>query len=108
MDDTIFISVVGWLAAAASTASFTPQAWKIVRTRDVAGLSAGMYALTVSGFALWLTYGFARGDWALIVPNALCLSLALFIWVMILLPKRSRDKVADAVEEAVLPSTSSA
>ena len=52
-----FITIIGWLAAFASTASFAPQAWRIIRTRDVQGISLAMYALTVSAFALWLAYG---------------------------------------------------
>jgi MtN3 and saliva related transmembrane protein len=99
MNQDDIISIIGWLAAAASTTSFAPQAWKIIRTRDVKGLSPAMYALTVTAFALWLTYGFMRGDWALMVPNALCLGLALFIWAMILLPRPMRKQVAKQVEE---------
>lgn len=95
------MQVVGTLAAIASVASFSPQAWKIIRTHDVKGLSAGMYVLTVAAFALWMTYGFLQGDWALIVPNILCLILSAFILMMILLPKRARDNVSDTINEAV-------
>lgn len=91
------------MAAVASVVSFSPQAWKIIRTRDVKGLSAGMYALTVTAFALWMTYGLLQGDWALIVPNTLCLILAGFILMMIMLPKRARDNVSDTINDAVTP-----
>lgn len=91
------IQIIGILAAIASTSSFLPQAWKIISTRDVEGLSARMYMLTVTGFTLWMSYGIGMGDWALIVPNAICLMLTLFILAMILMPKRQRDAVADAV-----------
>lgn len=93
-------TLVGTVAAIASTASFTPQAWRIIRSRDVKGLSRAMYALTVFGFACWLTYGVLKGDWALIVPNAICLSFAIFIFTMIMLPKPQREHVADAIETA--------
>ncbi|MDB5415168.1 MAG: hypothetical protein JWR10_3503, partial [Rubritepida sp.] len=52
-----FEALVGAAATAASVSSFTPQAWKIIRTRDTKSISAATYALTVIGFALWLTYG---------------------------------------------------
>lgn len=91
------IQIIGILAAIASTASFLPQAWKIVSTRDVEGLSARMYLLTVTAFGLWMVYGIGKGDWALIVPNAICLTLTIFILAMILLPKAKREAVADAV-----------
>lgn len=95
------ITIIGILAAAASTVSFLPQAWKIISSRDVEGLSLRMYALTVIGFALWMTYGVGKSDWALIVPNAICLALTLFILAMIMLPKRQREAVADAVQSEV-------
>jgi MtN3 and saliva related transmembrane protein len=92
------IQIVGAGAALASTISFLPQAWKIISTRDVEGLSRRMYMLTVIGFGLWLIYGIGKGDWALIVPNAICLTLTIFILAMIMLPKQKRDALADAVE----------
>lgn len=92
------IPVIGVLAAIASTASFLPQAWKIISSRDVEGLSLRMYALTVTGFVLWTAYGVGKGDWTLIVPNVICLALTLFIMAMIMLPRRRRDAVADAVQ----------
>ncbi|MEO7739986.1 MAG: SemiSWEET family transporter [Novosphingobium sp.] len=91
--------LIGTAAAVASTASFAPQAWKIIATRDVSGLSSRMYLLTVAAFALWLTYGWIKQDWALMVPNALCLALSGFIYIMLQLPPRSRDTVADLIGE---------
>lgn len=82
------IVLIGALAALCSTVSFVPQAWKIIQTRDTDSISAGMYALTVTGFALWLTYGILKSEWPLIVPNFICLLLAAFILVMKLLPER--------------------
>jgi MtN3 and saliva related transmembrane protein len=92
------VQVIGVLAATASVASFMPQAWKIVRTRDVEGLSAGMYLLTAAAFALWLAFGWLQGEWALIVPNALCLAAASFILAMIVMPRRQREQVATTLD----------
>jgi len=91
--------IIGYTAAVISTVSFAPQAWKIIRTRDVGGLSGPMYSLTVAAFALWLSYGWLKSDWALIVPNALCLGLSGFIFMMISLPPRERGRVANLIEE---------
>ena len=98
------IQFVGIMAAIASTVSFLPQAWKIISTRDVKGLSRRMYSLTVIGFALWLTYGIGKGDWALIVPNAICLTLTLFILAMISLPRAKRDALASSVAPSTGPN----
>lgn len=91
-------NVIGTLAAIASVLSFAPQAWRIIRTRETEGLSVRMYALTVVGFALWLAFGIVRMEWAIIVPNLLCLLFAIFILVMLLLPERKREAVADAID----------
>lgn len=94
MDATI---LVGALATIASVISFAPQAWKIIRTRDTKSISTAMYAVTVVGFSLWLTYGLLLGQWPLIVTNAVCLGLSAFILVMKLLPPRQKAAVADAI-----------
>lgn len=101
MTDNIIVQVIGALAATASVISFSPQAWKIIQSRNVKGLSARMYALTVAAFALWLLYGLLKMDWALIVPNVLCLILAGFILTMIMLPKSAREQVGQKIKATV-------
>lgn len=91
-------TVIGSLAALASTASFAPQAWKIIKLRRTKDISSAMYALTVTGFGLWLAYGVLLGQWPLIVTNALCLLMSAFILVMSLLPQRKKDAVADVLD----------
>jgi len=92
------IAMVGGLAAVISTASFTPQAWKIIKTRRTKDISLGTYTLTVVGFALWLSYGFMLGQWPLILSNSICLALSAFILCMKLLPGPSKAAVADALD----------
>lgn len=91
-------TLIGALATLASTTSFAPQAWKIIRTRDTAAISTGMYAVTVAAFSLWLVYGLLLGQWPLIVTNGVCLALSAFILAMKLLPRRKREAVADALD----------
>lgn len=93
-----WITVAGTIGACASVASFTPQAWKIIRSRSTKGLSLGMFALTSLAFAAWTTYGLLRGDYALIIPNAICLCFALFILAMIALPEHKTEKVAEVLD----------
>ncbi len=101
MEGAVIVQIIGALAATASTASFAPQAWKVISTRDVEGLSGGMYTLTVAAFALWLTYGIMRGDWALMVPNGLCLLLSAFILTMIIVSNRTRVRIAETIEQSL-------
>jgi MtN3 and saliva related transmembrane protein len=92
------VTVIGYAAAVCSTTSFAPQAWKIIRTRDTGGISGRMYMVTVIGFALWLAYGVMKGEWPLILPNALCLLLSAFILLMKMLPQAQKEAVADALD----------
>jgi MtN3 and saliva related transmembrane protein len=88
-------AVIGTFAALCSTVSFTPQAWKIIRTRETKDISTGMYALTVTAFAAWVAYGVLLMQWPLIASNTICFALSAFILAMKLLPRRGRDAVAD-------------
>ena len=45
--------LIGYLAAALTTCSFVPQALHTFRTRDVRGISLGMYSVFTVGIALW-------------------------------------------------------
>ncbi len=92
------VSATGWMAATLSTASFAPQAWRVIRTRDTKAISRSMYILTVAAFALWTLFGWLKQEWPLIVPNAICLALSSFILVMKCLPAKSKDAVAEAID----------
>jgi len=69
-------NVLGYLAAALTTLSFVPQAVLTLRTRQVEGISLGMYSLFTLGVALWLAYGWRLGEWPVVVANAVTLLLA--------------------------------
>lgn len=71
--------LVGLLAGALTTASFVPQAVKVLRERQTAGISLGMYLLFSAGVTLWLVYGVAIGSLAIILANAVTLLLALIV-----------------------------
>lgn len=74
--------LIGYAAASLTTCSFLPQAWLTFRTRDVRGISLGMYSVFTIGVALWLLYGIAVGAWPIIAANAITLALASIILVM--------------------------
>ena len=77
-----WIDSIGSVAAALTTLSFVPQAFKTFQTRDVSGISLGMYTAFTLGVALWLVYGVLIGAWPIIIANAVTLVLALAILVM--------------------------
>ncbi len=76
------IDWVGSIAAFLTNASFVPQAWHTFRTRDVSGISLGMYSFFTLGVALWLVYGVLIMAWPIIIANAITTSLALMILTM--------------------------
>jgi MtN3 and saliva related transmembrane protein len=71
--------LIGYLAAFLTTLSFVPQAWLTFRTRDVSGISLGMYSVFTLGVALWLVYGWMAGAWPIVLANAVTLALATVI-----------------------------
>jgi MtN3 and saliva related transmembrane protein len=99
------ITIIGACAAVASTVSFVPQAWKIIKSRRTSDISAAMYAVTVIGFALWTAYGVMLAQWPLIFTNAICLVLSAFILAMKLLPRRQKNAIADALDPEAAPKS---
>lgn len=83
---------LGYVAASLTTLSFLPQAWLTFRTRDVRGISLGMYSVFTLGVALWLAYGIALGEWPIIVANAVTLALAATILATKIVVERERRR----------------
>lgn len=59
---------------AASVATF--------KTRDVSGISLGMYSAFTLGIALWLAYGLLIEAWPVVIANVITLVLAASILAM--------------------------
>jgi MtN3 and saliva related transmembrane protein len=76
MHDLNFITIVGYLAAFGTTASFLPQAIKTIQTRDTSGISLPMYILFTVGTLLWLIYGVMSPSLPVAVANAITLIFA--------------------------------
>jgi MtN3 and saliva related transmembrane protein len=74
--------MIGALAATLTTIAFVPQAHKVLVYRDTHSLSLGMYLIFTSGVVLWGIYGWLRGDWVIVIANAVTAVLCLAILVM--------------------------
>jgi MtN3 and saliva related transmembrane protein len=68
--------IIGYLAAALTTASFLPQAILTIRTKDTQSLSLSMYSLFTLGVFCWLIYGVYIANKAIIFANAITFVLA--------------------------------
>ena len=97
----MLVTWVGTAAAIASTVSFTPQAWKIIQTGKTKDISAGMYAITVTAFALWAVYGVILRQWPLVASNVICLGLSGFILLMKLLPVPKKHRVTRSIKKSL-------
>lgn len=84
------IDLLGYAAAVCTTGSFLPQALHTFRTRDVTGVSLGMYGAFTGGTLLWLSYGVSLAAWPIIIANGITLGLALAIMWMKLRYQPSR------------------
>ena len=74
--------IIGIVAAVLTTASFVPQVWLTYKTRDVSGVSLGMYSAFTIGVGLWLVYGLMVGAWPIVAANAVTLTMAIAILIM--------------------------
>ena len=86
---------LGYLAASLTTLSFVPQALLTLRTRNVSGISLGMYSAFTLGVGLWLLYGLMLGQCPIVVANALTLALAAVILVLKISVERQHRRQAD-------------
>ena len=73
---------VSALAAILTTATFVPQAVRIIRHRETKAISLVMYVAFASGVAFWLLFGVLIHNWPIIVSNAITLVLTLAIVAM--------------------------
>ncbi len=78
----LHVDIIGYIAACLTTFSFLVQAIKSWRSKDLSGISVGMYTMFTAGVGLWLLYGIVINSMPLIVTNALTFLFALSILLM--------------------------
>jgi MtN3 and saliva related transmembrane protein len=76
------LEIIGYCAAFLTTIAFLPQAIHSWRTRNLSGVSLGMYSFFTVGIGLWLIYGLLIENWPLILSNAITFALALSILLL--------------------------
>jgi len=65
----------GYIAGTLTTICFIPQAYKIIRHKNVEGISLSMYIVFLSGVLLWLVYGLMLSNPPIIIFNVLTAAL---------------------------------
>ncbi len=71
--------IVGFAAGTLTTLCWTPQAIKIIRSRDAKSISLITQITFVLGCSLWLLYGLMIGSASIILFNAVTVALNLLI-----------------------------
>lgn len=84
----MYYEIIGYLAGLFMAVSFIPQAWKTVRSKEVDGLSLGMYLLFNISMICWIIYGFYLKSYQMLIFNSICLCFSLPVLVMILKYKK--------------------
>ncbi len=84
--------IIGYTAAALTTASFLPQALMTLKTRNTDSLSLGMYSAFTLGVLLWMIYGIKINDIAIIIANAITFLLSGAILIIKLINELRRHK----------------
>ena len=67
------IIALGLIGAILTTVTLLPQLVKVFKTRSTKDISAGMFALFVTDFFVWLIYGILIKDIPLIIANSFAL-----------------------------------
>jgi MtN3 and saliva related transmembrane protein len=68
MESALAVAAATWAIAMALGPLL--QMRKIVRLRSARTISVGYFVVLLVGFVLWLAYGVAADNYALIIPNA--------------------------------------
>jgi len=90
------VTVLGVVAAAWGVIMAVAPALQIRRMlarRSSEDVSLGYFAILLPGFALWIGYGTAGHDWALVVPNTVALTVGIVTIALALSLRRRTSRV---------------
>lgn len=76
------VEFLGLVAGFIGAFAFAPQAFKILRDRNTAGVSTLTYAMVLSGALLWGVYGVFRGAPSIVLWNAVAAGLAALVLIL--------------------------
>ena len=95
----ISADVIGSIAGILTTLCYMPQVYHCYKSKQVAGISMGMYSILTLGIGMWFAYGIMLMSWPLIISNIITLTM---IFMIIVMKFRYGDKKTqlDAVEHA--------
>jgi MtN3 and saliva related transmembrane protein len=73
------IKILGLIAGTITSITFIPQVLQIWKTKSAKDISILMLSLLIIGVSLWLAYGIAVKDVAIIYTNGMVLAMSLLM-----------------------------
>ncbi len=86
----IIAEALGYIGGTCIAFSFLPQTLRILKSRDVKGLSLPTYIIYCIGIASWILYGIYLKSVQVILFNAISLFFAGAILTLIILNKKNK------------------
>jgi len=77
-----YITIIGLIAGALTTASFFPQVLQIHRTKQTKDLSLPMFIILTIGIFLWLIYGILSKTLPVVMSNTVAFVFCSYIVIM--------------------------
>lgn len=74
-----FVDFIGYSASVLSTIAFLPQAWYVIKTKDVKSISLATYSIFVASVVFWFIYGCFLQDMPIVLSNVVCIVLGSII-----------------------------
>ena len=78
----VWVEMIGSVAGICTTLCWIPQAAKIIREKQTAGISLVTQIAFTFGVFLWAAYGLLLGLWPLLLANVVTLAFSLVILVL--------------------------
>jgi uncharacterized protein with PQ loop repeat len=96
------IEVVGWLAVLLTAAQQVPQVVRTTRTRDTAGVAAGMFAMMLAQAGAWIGYAAREDLMQPIIVNLVLATCAVMMLRLLVVNRARHVGIAIAVAIALL------
>ena len=72
-----YIKMLGLAAGTITSVTFLPQVLRIYKTKSAKDISSAMLGMLIVGVSMWLAYGIAVNDIAIMYTNGMVLFLSL-------------------------------
>ena len=73
--DSTFIKILGLVAGACTSFAILPQVITTFKTKKTSDVSIFMFIVMLAGNVLWVVYGVAKSDFAIIITNLITVAL---------------------------------